>query len=252
MYEPCAHATDRTPQPSTVDAGLDKKALHRISNDPLVRRYLWDDEPVSVEAIRDLVHRSTRTFSDECVGLFGIRLRGREDLVGFCGFVRLEGMDELEARIRAIPDALGRGPATEAARVARRATAFEEAGLRRVIAGADPPNVASLRVLEKLGMEQIGNINPLAPEEPYYRCTRKEGKDMARQSKILAGPDEGARLPVLDISHKVTAGSTGGSLMIEEWEPPTGLDDPAPHPLPRRRVLVRLWREILRATSAAR
>jgi len=24
----------------------DENTLHRISNDPLVRRYLWDDEPV--------------------------------------------------------------------------------------------------------------------------------------------------------------------------------------------------------------
>jgi quercetin dioxygenase-like cupin family protein len=52
--------------------------------------------------------------------------------------------------------------------------------------------------------------------------TTTGGKDVAAQSKILFGPDEGARLPVLDITHKVTAGSTGGSLMIEEWSLPTG------------------------------
>jgi quercetin dioxygenase-like cupin family protein len=45
---------------------------------------------------------------------------------------------------------------------------------------------------------------------------------MAMQSKILFGPDEGARLPILDITHKVTAESTAGSLMIEEWSLPAG------------------------------
>ena len=150
----------------------DENTLHRISNDPLVRVYLWDDEPVYAEAIRDLVQRSSHTFSDECVGQFGIRLRGSEDLVGFCGFVRLERMDELELAYELVPELWGRGLATEAARACVR-YAFEEAGLRRVLAGADPPNVASLRVLEKLGMKPVGNINPLAPEEPYYALYEK-------------------------------------------------------------------------------
>ena len=84
-----------------------------------------------------------QTFSDGCVALFGIRLRGHEDLVGFCGFVRLEGLDELELAYELVSELWGRGLATEAARACVW-YAFEEAGLRRVIAGADPPNVPSL------------------------------------------------------------------------------------------------------------
>ena len=34
---------------------------------------------------------------------------------------------------------------------------------------------------------------------------------------VLVGPGEGARLPVLDIVHKVTAEDSGGSLTVEEW-----------------------------------
>jgi quercetin dioxygenase-like cupin family protein len=45
---------------------------------------------------------------------------------------------------------------------------------------------------------------------------------MAVQSEILFGPNDGAHLPALDIIHKVTVASTGGSLMIEEWSLPTG------------------------------
>lgn len=145
----------------------DLQALHRVSNEPLVRRYLWDDEPVQEEAIRDLIDQSVRTFAEEGVGLFGVRVRGTDDLVGFCGFVRLEGMTEVELGYELAPELWGKGLATEAARACVR-YAFEDAGLRRAIAGADPPNVASLRVLEKLGMTPIGAINPVAPREPYY------------------------------------------------------------------------------------
>jgi quercetin dioxygenase-like cupin family protein len=40
--------------------------------------------------------------------------------------------------------------------------------------------------------------------------------------KIFIGPGEGTYLPVLDIVHKVTAESFGGSLTIEEWGLPPG------------------------------
>ena len=43
-----------------------------------------------------------------------------------------------------------------------------------MIAGADAPNITSLRVIEKLGVKCLGNINPSAPDEPYYALYREE------------------------------------------------------------------------------
>ena len=45
---------------------------------------------------------------------------------------------------------------------------------------------------------------------------------MSIQSKIIIGPGEGVHLPELDITHKVTAEASGGSLKIEEWVLPQG------------------------------
>ena len=153
--------------------GSDADALHRISNDPMVRRYLWDDEPVSRARIEEVVAQSARMFSEEDLGLFGVRLRGSQRLVGFCGFVRLEGMEEPELGYELLPELWGSGLATEAARACVR-HAFEEAGLERVIAGADASNGASLRVIEKLGMKRMGNMNPHARDEPYYFLRRED------------------------------------------------------------------------------
>ena len=49
------------------------------------------------------------------------------------------------------PDAQGRGLATEGARAVLRA-GFKTLDLHRIVAGADPRNAASLRVMERLGM----------------------------------------------------------------------------------------------------
>lgn len=154
-------------------SGGDVDAPHRISNEPLVRRYLWDDEPVSKAKIEEVVAQSTRMFSEEGLGLFGVRLRSAEEPVGFCGFLRLEGMEEAKLGCELLPGLWGQGIATEAARACLR-HAFKEVGLNRAIAGADEPNIASLRVIEKLGMRPAGNINPSVPEAPYYVLYRRE------------------------------------------------------------------------------
>jgi len=72
----------------------DADALHRISNEPSVRRYLWDDEPVPKATIDGVISRSARMFLDEGLGLFGVRLRGNDELAGFCGFCHTPGGPE--------------------------------------------------------------------------------------------------------------------------------------------------------------
>ena len=61
-----------------------------------------------------------------------------------------------------------------------------------------------------------------------HRTKGKENVTTVRERRVLVGPGEGARLPVLDIVHKVTAGDSGGSLVIDEWELPPGETIP-PH-----------------------
>jgi RimJ/RimL family protein N-acetyltransferase len=179
MHEGGGVPTDRKADASTAPAletehlvlrplsADDAGALQRVSNEPDVRRHLWDDEPVGEATIRDLIARSASMFSEEGLGLFGVRIRGRDDLLGFCGFFRLGGTAEPELCYELTREAWGKGLATEASRACLR-YAFEEVRLERAIAGADPPNAASLRVIEKLGMRPLGNLKPNAPDETYY------------------------------------------------------------------------------------
>lgn len=152
-------------------SGADLDAAHRISNDPLVRRYLWDDEPVSKAAVEGVISRSLKTFDEEGFGLFGVRLRDSDgELIGYCGPLHLEATERVELLYAFLPKWWGRGLATEAARACLR-FAFEDTDLEQVVAGADPPNTASLRVIQKLGMVPIGE---LLPGVPYFELTREK------------------------------------------------------------------------------
>jgi Acetyltransferase (GNAT) domain len=111
----------------------DAPALWEIWTDPDVRRYLWDDEVIPVERARAIVADSVA-----------------ETIVGFCGLLPNHA-GEVELLYGLAPACWGQGLATEAARAVLR-DAFEVLGLARVVAATDPPNHASIRVLERLGM----------------------------------------------------------------------------------------------------
>lgn len=105
--------------------------------------------------------------------MFGVRLRaGDGELIGYCGLLRIETAERVELLYALLPRGWGKGFATEAARACLW-FAFEEADLARVVAGADPPNTASLRVIEKLGMVPVGEISPEAPGVAYFELTRE-------------------------------------------------------------------------------
>lgn len=155
---------------------VDLSPLHHISNEPLVRRYLWDDEPVSMAQIQSIYAQSVREFAEKGLGLFSIRSRGEEQLLGLCGFRSLENTGEIELAYELSPEWWGRGLATEASRACLQ-YAFEEVGLERVMAGVEPQNVASKRVLEKLGMKYAGEIVPDHPGTPYFALSRRDYRD---------------------------------------------------------------------------
>jgi [ribosomal protein S5]-alanine N-acetyltransferase len=71
-------------------SGTDLDAAHHVSKDPLVRRHLWDDEPVAKAAVEGVISRSLKTFAEKGFGLFGMRLRaGDGELIGYCGLLHL-------------------------------------------------------------------------------------------------------------------------------------------------------------------
>jgi hypothetical protein len=61
------------------------------------------------------------------------------------------------------------------------------------------------------------------------------------KNKIFIGPDDGTRLPILDMVHKVTAESFGGALTIIEWGLPPGAMIPR-IPIAGRTSATSCWR----------
>ncbi len=131
---------------------VDADELLAIFTDPDVRRFLLDDEVVGGEWVEDEVRRSDALFRELGCGLWTIRLRGAAPIVGFVGFRHFFDPPELQLLYGLTPSHWRRGLATEAATAVVR-YAFRELGFERVDAATDLPNVASIGVMERLGME---------------------------------------------------------------------------------------------------
>jgi [ribosomal protein S5]-alanine N-acetyltransferase len=150
----------------------DVDALHRLWTDAQVRRYFWDDAVIERARAAEVIESSVESFGAHGFGQWVISPKGGEDLIGFCGLRHFGEPPEVELLYGLAPSFWGRGLATEAA-CAMLCDGFGRLGLGRIYAGTDPPNAASVRVMERAGMsfDRRTRVNGL--EAIYYVVTRE-------------------------------------------------------------------------------
>ncbi len=129
----------------------DVDALHALWTDAGVRRFLWDDRVIERERAAAEVKDALAIEAEHGYGLWTLRLRDGDAVIGFCGFRPMHGEDGIELLYALLPAHWGKGLAVEASRAALDELCASVAP-ERVWALADPPNAQSFRVMEKLGM----------------------------------------------------------------------------------------------------
>jgi len=134
----------------------DFEALFAYQSRPDVTRFLYW-EARSPQEVRAALEKkiASRAIRSEGDGLaLAVELRSTSQVIGDF-ILQLTSEQHRTAELGYIihPDHHGHGYATEAGRVLLR-IAFEHLSLHRVVAGLEARNVASARVLEKLGMRK--------------------------------------------------------------------------------------------------
>ena len=150
----------------------DAEAMYRIMSDPEVARYVPDQPPSSVEASREILRAyPIADYAAHGFGRWACVLRETGEVIGFCGLKRLMPSGEVDLGYRLARRTWGRGLATEGAR-ASLAYGFEELALPEIIGRVMPENTASVRVLEKLGLERTGTVEDEGATTAKYVITR--------------------------------------------------------------------------------
>jgi ribosomal-protein-alanine N-acetyltransferase len=128
----------------------DVEAAFALYRDPDVTRFLG--EPLqNLDEAREIVRRIIDHYDCLGFGQWAVVVKEGEKLVGSCGLKLLDGGPRVEIAYHFATSVWGRGFATEAARACL-AHGFDRYDLECVTGIADPANLASHRVLEKIGM----------------------------------------------------------------------------------------------------
>lgn len=156
----------------------DVKAMCRVLCDPEVMSF--SDGVKTPERVREWVDACIDDYSKFGFGLWAVVEKKTKGAVGYCGLMQLPDLDgrvEVEVGFRLVRSCWGKGYATEAAGAVRD-YAFDLLTVSRLISLVDPQNIASIRVVEKLGMCYEKDVMLLSYDHPdhLYAVYRKSGE----------------------------------------------------------------------------
>lgn len=151
----------------------DAEDLLRLHSDPLVQKYTGEAIITSIEAMRDRIKKRTTTYKKDGFGRWITILKDGMQFVGWSGLAYLPEFDEVDIGYRFLQDFWGRGLATEASNGILD-YAFDDLKLKRIIAIAMKDNLASIRVMEKIGMqfEKYAPYDPGGEDVAWYWCDK--------------------------------------------------------------------------------
>jgi len=155
----------------------DLDGLAAMNADPEVMRFIGDGHVHARAEAADMLASFRRSFDEHGFGRWAIERCSDGGFAGFCGvgflnsFPELIGEPEIGWRL---PRALwGAGYATEAA-IASRDDFFRTTNHDHLISLSNPRNVASERIMEKLGMRRVDDV-----QHPRFGAVHRHRLDRA-------------------------------------------------------------------------
>ena len=136
----------------------DTRFMYELNLDPEVVRYTGNTSFHNEVEAKEIISNLIQQFESKKMGRFVVIEKVTGEKVGWCGLKWHENEKVVDLGYRFFRKDWGRGIASETSRVCLN-YGFKELGLTKIVAHAMIENVASIRVLEKLGFSRIGPVN---------------------------------------------------------------------------------------------
>lgn len=151
----------------------DADELYSIYSHPELFQYMSNEKPLLLPEIRGLINSLIVNWQKHHLGVWAVVYKREQKIIGHCGFKFLENTGEIQMGYLLLQPYWGRGLATEAAEAAL-GFGFEVAQLKRIVAIAKPENIASRRVMEKVGMKYEKDAYYYNNYVVYYSILRED------------------------------------------------------------------------------
>jgi len=169
----------------------DLDALHAICSAPAVMRYLDDFVPYTREKSAAAIGNAMQSYQTHGFGPWAFVSKAERAFLGFGGIEMLPGRSAPEISYILAPRHWGVGLAGEVA-AALVVHAFEAIGLDTLGASADPRNLASIRIIEKVGMEFVRDgADEFGMHTRFYSIDRSGYLQAKSRLAALAGGSPG-------------------------------------------------------------
>jgi ribosomal-protein-alanine N-acetyltransferase len=132
----------------------DAEPLRRILNEDQVLRYFPRPDPPDLARVQRLIAGQLEHWDEHGLGWWAVDCRTTGELIGWNGLQYLPETDEVEVAYLLGKAHWGQGLATEGALSSLR-YGFGSLGLGSIVGIVHPGNIASRRVLEKIGMTLV-------------------------------------------------------------------------------------------------
>jgi RimJ/RimL family protein N-acetyltransferase len=136
----------------------DAEFILRLVNEPSWLEFIGDKGVRNLADACDYLRKGPfAMYERHGFGLFRVELRPTGEVVGLCGLLKRDSLPAPDIGFAFLPQFWGKGYAHEAA-AAVLELGQRAFGLERILAITTPGNRASIRVLEKIGLEFEGMI----------------------------------------------------------------------------------------------
>ncbi|MEH7387957.1 GNAT family N-acetyltransferase [Bacillus sp. JJ1521] len=145
----------------------DTRNLMDIFSDPVAMRYYPSTKKES--DTNEWIKWTLKNYDEYGVGLWIVEDKVTGEFLGQCGIVpqEVDGVMEMEIGYLFVRRVWGKGYATEAA-LACKNYGFERLKLNRMVSLPDVNNIPSVKVAERIGMQEIKTINKWGKEVYVY------------------------------------------------------------------------------------
>ncbi len=133
----------------------DAPLIYELNKDPEVTRYTCDpmlDLPHAKKVLEEVILPQYALYNR---GRWATHIKSNLEFIGWCGLKYRPEQNEIDLGYRFMKKFWGKGYATEAASACIQ-YGFEKLSLQQIIGRALPGNLASIKVLEKCGMQYVG------------------------------------------------------------------------------------------------
>ncbi|MBD1807247.1 GNAT family N-acetyltransferase [Microcoleus sp. FACHB-SPT15] len=168
--------------------------LYFIYSHPDLSKYLSNEQPLRLDQTRAAINSIIESWQQHKFGVWAVVYKKHRKLIGHCGLKFLENTPEVQIGYLLLKDYWRRGFGTEAAAAVLK-YGFDVVKLERIVAIAKPENIASRRVMEKVGMKYEKDAYFYENDVVYYSLSRQGYQLEALQLRDL-GQYEELTLPI--------------------------------------------------------